>query len=112
MRVPFKGVLIALLTVILSPSSRCLVREFVLDSEIGATLAVALAIIVAYSAVTLLDWTLWKPLGKEHAEIQRALRQFELTTGVALGELSRKRSARKWWWPLRRWWLRKKHGDS
>ena len=72
MRVPFKGVLIALLTVILSPSSRCLVREFVLDSldsEIGATLAVALAIIVAYSAVTLLDWTLWKPFGKAHAEI-------------------------------------------
>ena len=112
MRVPFKGVLTGLFTVILSPWSRCLMKEFVLDSEVGATIAVALAIVLAYCVVTILDWMLWEPIGKEHAETRRAIRQFELVTSIVLGDLSRKRSARKWWRPVRHWWLRRKYGDA
>ena len=65
-------------------------------------------LLAAYVVVTLTDWLLWKPIGKEHAELGNIIRQWELTTRTALGSPSHNRSPRGWWRPLWEWWHKRR----
>lgn len=66
------------------------------------------AILAVNFLAALADWTLFEPLGAEYRQTKHSLRQAELTFGIALGELSPKRSPRKWWRPIYLWRLKRK----
>lgn len=66
------------------------------------------AILSVHFLAALADWMLFEPLGAEYQQTRHALRQAELTFGIALGELSPNRSPRKWWRPIYLWRLKRK----
>ena len=84
-------------------------RDFFFNTEVGATLAVGLAIIMGFLFVAFIDWAIWKDDQEERARVNKALRQLALTTREDFGRASVKRSARWWWRPLRERWLKRKY---
>lgn len=81
----------------------------VTGDPLNLPLIIALAATVfAHFLVALVEWIFYEPLGSEYVQTKLALRQAELTFGMALGELSSKRSPRKWWKPLYSWQLKRK----
>ena len=73
MRLSIRNVFFALLSIGFTLLFRAVMQDWVMHSEVGAAVAVGLAIITAYLLLLLLDLSLWKPLGKEHARPGRLL---------------------------------------
>ena len=94
----------------LTPGFRWVGKESSVESELGATIVVALAIVAAFVLVAFLDWAVWNRDTKEVVKAGKALRQLELLTGRAFPEVSRKPVPRGWWRPLYRCWLRWRYG--
>ena len=57
----------------LTPGFRWVGKEFSVESELGATIAVALAIVAAFVLVAFLDWALWNRDTKRSREGQRGI---------------------------------------
>ena len=108
-RLSGRDLFIALAILTFTLGLRSVMREFFVSTEVGATVAVGLAIIAGFLFIAFIDWALWKDDKKERARLNKELRRWELATGEVLGRASVKRSARWWWQPLQWWWLDRRY---
>ncbi len=99
-----RGLLIAVLTWLLTYIGYVTIK----GHDWSVALITLAAILSANSLLALAEWILFEPLGLEYQRTRLALRQAELTFGIALGDLSSARSPRKWWRPLYQWRLKRK----
>ena len=49
-------------------------------------------------------------IGERTCQTRQALVDFERITGMAMGQVSRRRSPRSWWRQIYLWWLKRKYG--
>ena len=109
-RLPVRDLFLALAILVFAPLFQCAMSEFVMDTQLGSTVAVGLAIICGFLLVAFADWVIWEDNERERAELDKLFRHWELFTGQPTARTSNKRSARWWWRPLRYWWLERKYG--
>ena len=105
MRLQKQNLLVAIMISLLTYIGVAIVEG---DHQLALALIAPVAILSVNVVAALADWMLFEPLGAEYRQTKHALRQAERTFRIALGELSTKRSPRKWWRPLYLWWLKRK----
>ena len=110
-RLSFRDFCIAIAILVFTLPITCIVSEFITHTQLGATIAVALAIVAGFLFVAFIDWVIWKDDWKERRKLNDALRKWQTLTGEAQAPASQRRSARWWWRPIRNWWLRKRDRD-
>ena len=108
-RLSGRDLFIALAILTFTLGLQSVMREWFVSTEVGATVAVGLAIVAGFLFIAFIDWALWEDDKKEPARLNKELRRWELATGEVLDRASVKRSARWWWQPLRKWWLDRRY---
>ena len=112
MRVSMRDYAFGLLSVAYGAGLTCVVFDWFVNSAVGATVAVCLALTLAFVTLNLLDWAIWKRDPRAHNELNNIIRKWEHETGIMLGRAIPAPEARRWWRPLRVWWLKRKYGDD
>ena len=107
-RISVRDMFIAVAVAILTLPTSFIMSEFITGPQLGATIAVLLAIVAGFLLITFADWAVWREDKQERIRLNKALRAFELWSGEVMGQASEKRSARWWWRPLGNWWLKRR----